>query len=99
MNDTTFVFVKLSNHIGYRKNILFLFSGYLEVAFNRKLTFTISKDPSTGQADLVDWNPGLEHKTDFGPTESKSGYPDSDYLDRILGQLGMLGIVQQEHDV
>ena len=80
-------------------NVHLFFIGYLELAFNRRLTFTISKDPSTGQADLVDWNPGLEHKTDFGPTESNSGYPDNDYLDRILGQLGILGILQQEHDV
>ncbi len=48
---------------------------------------------------MVTWNPNLEHKTEFGPTDASNGYPDDGYLDRVFGQLAHLGVISDEHDV
>jgi deltex-like protein len=69
----------------------------LEKAFNRRLTFTISKDSITGQHDLLTWNSMIEHKTEFSST-SENGFPDPDYLDRVLQQLSMV-VEEQDTDV
>jgi len=67
----------------------------LEEAFRRRLTFTIGMDDVTGQADVLSWNPAIEHKTEFTFNDGR-GYPDPHYLDRLLTQLASLG-VPEEH--
>lgn len=70
----------------------------LESAFDRRLTFKVGKDLITGQSDVITWNQVLEHKTEFGITEN--GYPDPEYLNRLLSQLASLGVTEEEeHDV
>ena len=72
----------------------------LQIAFNRKLTFEVGVDPSTGQADIVDWNGLIEHKTEFSDQGKGRGYPDEDYLERLFLQLAKLGVAEEtEHDV
>ena len=68
----------------------------LEVAFHKRLTFTV--EPS---GEVV-WNETeLPHKTEFGPSKQKvfgsdstspTSYPDMEYLDNIIQKLGRLGI-------
>ncbi len=63
-------------------------------------------DEVTGQADVVEWSPLLEHKTEFaggiGVGGRNPGYPDAGYLDRLFSQLAALGVAEEEeeeHDV
>ena len=70
----------------------------LEKAFNRRLTFTVGMDSITGQSDVITWNKNIEHKTEFGSNEKGDGFPDPDYLDRVLQRLSMT-VEEQEHDV
>ena len=72
----------------------------LEIAFNRRMTFRVGRDEVTGQSDVIAWNDSIEHKTEFSSKENGHGYPDPDYLDRLISQLAQLGISkEEEHDV
>lgn len=67
----------------------------LNIAWQRKLVFTVSRSNTTGCEDVVAWN--LPHKTEMGPTNSGHGYPDPNYLNRCLRELEALGITDDSH--
>ena len=46
-----------------------------QVAFERRLIFTIGRSVTTGLEDVVTWNE-IHHKTELGPSTSGHGYPD-----------------------
>ncbi|XP_018332330.1 protein deltex isoform X2 [Agrilus planipennis] len=62
----------------------------LNVAWQRKLIFTVSRSHTTGCEDVVSWN--LPHKTEIGPSSSGHGYPDPGYLNRLFRELEALGV-------
>lgn len=66
----------------------------LEKAFNQHLTFTLTTQPGSQDA-MVNWNPVILHKTDFGPCEGKTGYPDPAYLEDVARQLARLGVTTE----
>ena len=63
----------------------------LITAFQRGLTFTIGRSLSRGEDDCVTWN-GIHHKTVIKDNDSGHGYPDMDYLDRVIQELKMCGV-------
>lgn len=65
----------------------------LNVAWQRRLVFTVSRSHTTGCEDVVAWN--LPHKTEMGPSNSGHGYPDPGYLTRCLRELEALGVVDE----
>lgn len=65
----------------------------LNIAWQRKLIFTVSRSHTTGCEDVVVWN--IPHKTEMGPSNSNHSYPDSSYLTRVLRELEALGIVEE----
>lgn len=67
----------------------------LDIAWQQKLVFTVSRSHTTGCEDVVAWN--LPHKTEMGPTNSEHGYPDQGYLTRCLRELEALGITDNDH--
>lgn len=67
----------------------------LNVAWQRRLVFTVSRSHTTGCEDVVAWN--LPHKTESGPSNSGYGYPDPGYLNRCLRELEALGIVDESN--
>lgn len=62
----------------------------LNLAWQRRLVFTVSRSHTTGCEDVVAWN--LPHKTEIGSNTSGHGYPDQGYLHRLLRELEALGI-------
>ena len=60
-------------------------------AFQRRLTFTIGRSLSWGLDDCVIWN-GIHHKTVAWDNMNGHGYPDMDYLDRVIQELASNGI-------
>ncbi|XP_062620291.1 uncharacterized protein LOC134281872 [Saccostrea cucullata] len=69
----------------------------LNIAFSRKLVFTIGRSRTTGEEGVVTWN-DISHKTrpDGGP--QKFGYPDDTYLDRVLAELAVKGVTPESAD-
>lgn len=63
----------------------------LQVAFERRLIFTIGRSVTTGREDVVTWN-GIHHKTELGPSCTGYGYPDVTYLERTLAELASHGV-------
>lgn len=63
----------------------------LEIAFERRLTFTIGTSVTTGQSDCVIWN-GIHHKTSKTGGSTNFGYPDSTYLQRVTEELAAQGV-------
>ncbi|OXU25506.1 hypothetical protein TSAR_000316 [Trichomalopsis sarcophagae] len=63
----------------------------LQIAFERRLIFTIGRSVTTGREDVVTWN-GIHHKTELGPSTSGHGYPDVMYLERTLAELAAQGV-------
>lgn len=47
----------------------------LQVAWERKLVFTVGTSVTTGHSDVVIWN-GIHHKTDISGGPTNYGYPD-----------------------
>lgn len=66
----------------------------LNIAWHRKLIFTISRSNTTGCEDVVAWN--IPHKTEIGPSNSAHSYPDSGYLMGVLRELEALGVVEED---
>ncbi|XP_046362974.2 uncharacterized protein LOC124139724 [Haliotis rufescens] len=67
----------------------------LQLAFDRKLTFTVGRSATTGRDDVVTWN-DIHHKTnvDGGPT--RFGYPDDTYLFRVQEELASKGVTEDQ---
>lgn len=63
----------------------------LQIAFERRLIFTIGRSITTGREDVVTWNE-IHHKTELGPSTSGHGYPDQSYLERTLAELAAQGV-------
>eukprot|EP01126_Amoeba_proteus_P039037 TRINITY_DN4098_c0_g3_i2.p1 TRINITY_DN4098_c0_g3~~TRINITY_DN4098_c0_g3_i2.p1 ORF type:complete len:248 (-),score=28.48 TRINITY_DN4098_c0_g3_i2:223-966(-) len=63
----------------------------LDIAWERKLTFTVGTSVTTGTSNSVVWN-GIHHKTAMSGGTSNYGYPDDTYLDRVKAELNDLGI-------
>ncbi|CAK9829730.1 Protein deltex [Anthophora retusa] len=63
----------------------------LQIAFERRLIFTIGRSVTTGREDVVTWNE-IHHKTELGPSTTGHGYPDTSYLERTLAELAAQGV-------
>ncbi|CAG2250021.1 DTX [Mytilus edulis] len=66
----------------------------LEVAFKRKLVFTIGHSRTTGKQGVVTWN-DIHHKTNPNPG-TQYGYPDETYLDRVEDELTVKGVTEKD---
>lgn len=62
----------------------------LEIAWDRRISFTIGTSVTTGQEDTVVWN--LHHKTSLTGGVACFGYPDSTYFQRLRLELEANGI-------
>lgn len=69
----------------------------LNIAWDRRLIFTIGRSNTTGLEDVVTWN-GIHHKTEAGPSNSGYGYPDPTYMERCLGELASQGVTDTHDD-
>ncbi|XP_046584247.1 uncharacterized protein LOC124291318 isoform X3 [Haliotis rubra] len=69
----------------------------LEIAFDRKLVFTVGRSLTTGQPDVVKWG-HIMHKTSQDGGPELYGYPDPEYLIRVVEDLANLGIVDSSND-
>ncbi|KAK2170392.1 hypothetical protein LSH36_3g23078 [Paralvinella palmiformis] len=68
-------------------------SRLLQEAWKRRLTFTIGTSVTTGEQDTVVWNE-IHHKTSM-ENISGHGYPDPNYLDNVLEELKIHGVVDE----
>ena len=68
----------------------------LEKAFNQHLTFSLVTQKGSRDA-MVQWNPAIGHKTEFGPLEAKNAYPDPAFLEDLARQLSRLGITTEKN--
>ncbi|XP_067930362.1 E3 ubiquitin-protein ligase DTX3L-like [Watersipora subatra] len=58
----------------------------LAKAFDRRLIFTVGRSLSSGRDNTIVWN-DIHHKTNMDGGPERYGYPDPDYLDRVLAEL------------
>ncbi|XP_028398979.1 uncharacterized protein LOC114522487 [Dendronephthya gigantea] len=65
--------------------------GLLKRAFDQRLTFTIGRSTTSGMEGVITWN-DIHHKTSLSGGPAKFGYPDKDYLKRVLDELAAKGI-------
>ena len=63
----------------------------LRKAFNQQLVFTVGQSITSGRDNCVVWN-DIHHKTNTHGGPSGYGYPDPDYLDRVIEDLKAKGI-------
>ncbi|CAD5234880.1 unnamed protein product [Bursaphelenchus xylophilus] len=66
----------------------------LQLAFDRRLVFTVGDSVTTGQRNIVTWN-GVHHKTSRSGGPTNFGYPDPTYLDRVRRELAAIGITEE----
>jgi len=64
----------------------------LQLAWERRLTFTIGTSVTNGTSNTVVWN-GIHHKTATSGGATSYGFPDETYLDRVKEELKDLGVV------
>ncbi|KAK3105400.1 hypothetical protein FSP39_024365 [Pinctada imbricata] len=69
----------------------------LNVAFTRKLIFTIGHSRTTGKDGVVTWN-DIHHKTRREGGPQRFGYPDKTYLDRVMEELTVKGVTEDSVD-
>ncbi|XP_062600871.1 uncharacterized protein LOC134262490 [Saccostrea cucullata] len=69
----------------------------LNIAFSRKLVFTIGRSRTTGEEGVVTWN-DIHHKTRPEGGPQRFGYPDDTYLDRVLEELAVKGVTPESAD-
>lgn len=62
-----------------------------QIAFERKITFTVGRSVTTGQNNMVTWN-GIHHKTSPEGGPPNFGYPDETYFLRVKQELAAKGI-------
>ncbi|CAD5229108.1 unnamed protein product [Bursaphelenchus okinawaensis] len=65
----------------------------LQLAFERRLVFTVGDSVTTGQRNVIVWN-GIHHKTSRQGGPTNFGYPDPTYLDRVRRELAAVGITE-----
>ncbi|XP_074040861.1 deltex E3 ubiquitin ligase [Leptinotarsa decemlineata] len=68
----------------------------LNVAWQQRLIFTVSRSHTTGCEDVVSWN--IPHKTEIGPSNNSHSYPDSGYLNRVIRELKALGVTESVNE-
>ncbi|XP_078492331.1 deltex protein [Ciona intestinalis] len=66
----------------------------LEVAWNRKLIFTVGDSVTSGAKDTVTWNE-IHHKTSIS-NKYGHGYPDPNYLTNVLNELKAQGVSEDD---
>nr|XP_026692305.1 deltex protein isoform X1 [Ciona intestinalis] len=66
----------------------------LEVAWNRKLIFTVGDSVTSGAKDTVTWNE-IHHKTSI-TNKHGHGYPDPNYLTNVLNELKAQGVSEDD---
>lgn len=64
----------------------------LEIAWSRRLLFTVGSSLADGQKSSVIWA-GIHHKTQKNGGESNNGYPDQTYFARVKKQLADVNIM------
>jgi len=69
------------------REILALF----EIAWERKLLFTVGRSVTTGQDNQVVWG-GIHQKTSTSGGATSFGYPDPTYFDRVKAELAAKGV-------
>ena len=69
----------------------------LQVAWKRRLTFTIGTSVTTGATNAIVWNE-IHHKTENHSNVSGHGYPDPHYLDNVLMELEAQGVTEDSID-
>ncbi|KAL3072007.1 hypothetical protein niasHT_035689 [Heterodera trifolii] len=67
----------------------------LQLAFVRRLIFTIGDSVTTGRKNVPVWN-GIHHKTSKRGGPRNYGYPDPTYLERVTSELSMLGVRSEQ---
>ncbi len=70
----------------------------LQIAWERRLTFTIGTSVTTGTTDTVVWNE-IHHKTEAHGNSTGHGYPDDNYLDNALAELAAQGVEEGQDSV
>ncbi|KAL4510570.1 hypothetical protein ABPG72_004724 [Tetrahymena utriculariae] len=63
----------------------------LQIAFDRKLIFTVGRSVTTGTDNVVVWN-GIHHKTSLKGGAAYFGYPDPTYFNRVKQELALKGV-------
>ncbi|KAM4708585.1 E3 ubiquitin-protein ligase DTX1 [Discoglossus pictus] len=66
----------------------------LVAAWDRRLIFAIGTSSTTGESNTVVWNE-IHHKTEFGSNLTGHGYPDPNYLDNVLAELNLQGVIEE----
>eukprot|EP00105_Crassostrea_gigas_P003789 XP_011416745.2 PREDICTED: E3 ubiquitin-protein ligase DTX3L-like [Crassostrea gigas] len=74
-----------------------LIAKLLNVAFSRRLVFTIGRSRTTGHDGVITWN-DIYHKTRMEGGPARFGYPDPTYLDRVLEELEAKGVTEETAD-
>uniref|UniRef100_A0A915LZQ7 E3 ubiquitin-protein ligase n=1 Tax=Meloidogyne javanica TaxID=6303 RepID=A0A915LZQ7_MELJA len=67
----------------------------LQLAFKRRLIFTIGDSLTTGRKDVPIWN-GIHHKTNKEGGPQCYGYPDPGYLSRVKEELAAVGVRSEQ---
>uniref|UniRef100_A0A915MSP2 E3 ubiquitin-protein ligase n=1 Tax=Meloidogyne javanica TaxID=6303 RepID=A0A915MSP2_MELJA len=67
----------------------------LQLAFKRRLIFTIGDSLTTGRKDVPIWN-GIHHKTNKEGGPQCYGYPDPGYLTRVKEELAAVGVRSEQ---
>ncbi|XP_065837135.1 uncharacterized protein [Oscarella lobularis] len=64
----------------------------LQIAFERRLTFTIGRSVTSGQDGVITWD-DIHHKTRRNGGADHYGYPDPGYLQRVKKELESKGVI------
>lgn len=71
--------------------LLLMVSHAHQLAFRRRLTFTVGTSLTTGMSNVVIWN-SIHHKTSTCGGSSCFGYPDATYFNRVKLELAANGV-------
>jgi deltex-like protein len=63
----------------------------LDVAWKRRLIFTVGSSVTTGIKNTVVWNE-IHHKTEPTGNTGGHGYPDPNYISNVLAELKAQGV-------
>ncbi|VDI15052.1 uncharacterized protein LOC143054098 [Mytilus galloprovincialis] len=66
----------------------------LRRAFQQRILFTIGSSRTTGKENVVTWN-DVHHKTRMDGGPARFGYPDPEYVSRVLDELAVKGITEE----
>ena len=68
----------------------------LEIAFDRRLTFTVGTSSTSGQDNSVIWN-NIHHKTVAHDRGGHGhGFPDPGYMDNLIDELKNIGVSEND---